>query len=231
MPQGVADRRVLDTRTLLAPDRCNTVFSTVDSLAPGDALVVLTDHTPKSLLHRLQSERAGLFEWSPLEEGPPLWRTEITRRPADPGSLRGVTEALSWDHDRLDEIERRAFEALAGGDTAGALSAWKEFVHGLRRHIRFEEEILFPAFEERAGVPPAAGPTAVMRVEHRQIEGLLDTIAAALEGAEDALPVRARLHRVLGEHNMKEERVLYPATDQALDEEGRDALVRRIQQS
>jgi hemerythrin superfamily protein len=70
-----------------------------------------------------------------------------------------------------------------------------------------------------------------MRVEHRQIEGLLDTIAAALEGAEDALPVRARLHRVLGEHNMKEERVLYPATDQALDEEGRDALVRRIQQS
>jgi uncharacterized protein (DUF2249 family)/hemerythrin superfamily protein len=231
MPQAVAARRVLDTRTLPAPDRCNTVFSTVDSLAPGDALVVLTDHAPRSLLRHLQSDRAGVFEWSPLEEGPPVWRTEITRRRAEPGSLRGVTEALSWDHDRLDEIEKRAFEAFGGGDTAGAISAWKEFVHGLKRHIRFEEEILFPAFEEKTGVPPAAGPTAVMRVEHRQIQGLLDAIAAALEGATDALPLRARLHRVLGDHNMKEERVLYPATDQTLDEEGRDALVRRIQQS
>ena len=231
MAQAVTARRVFDTRTLVAPGRCKTVFATFDSLAPGDSLVVITDHAPQPLLHRLQSERAGVFEWSPLEEGPPVWRTEITRRAADPGTLRAVTEALSWDHDRLEEIERRAFEAHAAGDAAGAVAAWKEFAHGLKRHIRFEEGILFPVFEERTGAPPAAGPTAVMRIEHRQIEGFLDAIASALERAADALPLRARLHHVLGDHNIKEERILYPATDQSLDEIGRDEVVRRIQRS
>jgi regulator of cell morphogenesis and NO signaling len=230
MTQAVGTRRVLDTRTLQSPGRCETVFATFDALAPGDSLVVITDHAP-SLLNRLQSERAGTFEWSPLEEGPPVWRTEITRRAADAGSLRAVTEALSWDHDRLEVIEQRAFEAHAAGDAAGAVAAWKEFAHGLERHIRFEEQVLFPVFEERTGAPPAAGPTAVMRIEHREIEGLLDEIAAALEGATDALPLRARLHRVLRDHNMKEERILYPATDQALDEGARDEVVRRIQRS
>ena len=231
MAQALAARRVLDARPLPAPERCKTVFSTFDSLAPGDVLVVCTDHAPQPLLHHLQTERAGLFDWSPLEEGPPVWRTEIARRAADQGRLRGVTEALSWDHDRLEEIERRAFEAHACGDAAGAVSAWKEFAHGLKRHIRFEEEILFPVFEEKKSVSPAAGPTAVMRAEHREIERLLDAIAAALEGAANGLSLRADLHHVLGQHNVKEERVLYPATDQALDEGDRDALVRRIQQS
>jgi regulator of cell morphogenesis and NO signaling len=142
-----------------------------------------------------------------------------------------VTEALSWDHDRLDGLEQQAFERLAAGDRAGARAAWSEFTVGLRRHIRFEEELLFPAFEKGFGVSPEAGPTAVMCAEHREIERLIGAIGRALAGEETALPLRAQLHRVLGEHNLKEERMLYPATDQALDPEERDALVVRIQAS
>jgi hypothetical protein len=41
----------------------------------------------------------------------------------------------------------------------------------------------------------------------------------------------SRSVRVLGQHNVKEERVLYAATDQVPDEAGRDALARRIQRS
>jgi hemerythrin superfamily protein len=42
-------------------------------------------------------------------------------------------------------------------------------------------------------------------------------------------PLRHRLHAVLGDHNFKEEQVLYPTTDQVLGEKEADALVARIQ--
>jgi len=232
MAQAIAQPLLIDARSIQGPDRCKAVLSAFDSLAPGEALVVTTDHAPQPLLRHFQVDRAGLFEWSPLEEGPPAWRTEIVRRSAVAGELRGVSEALSWDHDRLEEIERKAFEALARGDSAGAVAAWRDFAFGLKRHIRFEEGILFPAFEEKAGVSPDAGPTAVMRAEHREIESLLDAIGGALEGnGAAALPLRGDLHRVLGQHNLKEEQVLYPATDQWLGGPERDALVKRIQAS
>jgi uncharacterized protein (DUF2249 family) len=232
MAQAIATSLLIDARSIQGPDRCKAVLSAFDSLAPGETLVVTTDHAPQPLLRHFQVDRAGLFEWSPLEEGPPAWRTEIVRRSAVAGELRGVFEALSWDHDRLEEIERKAFEALARGDSAAAVAAWKDFAFGLKRHIRFEEKILFPAFEEKAGVSPDAGPTTVMRAEHREIESLLDAIGGALGGnGAAALPLRGDLHRVLGQHNLKEERVLYPATDQCLDGPERDALVRRIQAS
>ena len=172
-----------------------------------------------------------MFEWSVLETGPPSLRIQIPRRRADRGDRREVNEALSWDHDRLEALDQLAFERLAAGDGAGARAAWGEFTTGLRRHIRFEEELLFPTFAERLGVPPAAGPTAVMRAEHREIEALLDRIGRALAGEGAAVPLRAELHRVLGEHNVKEEQVLYPATDEALLPDERDELVGRIQAS
>jgi uncharacterized protein (DUF2249 family) len=202
-----------------------------DALATGESLVVVAEREPRELLRRLQAERKGMFEWSVLEGGPPAFRIQITRRGADRGAGREVSEALAWDHDRLEALDQQAFERLAAGDGAGALAAWGEFNVGLRRHIRFEEELLFPTFEERLGIPPAAGPTAVMRAEHREIEALLEKIGQALAGSGAPLPLRAELHRVLGEHNVKEEQVLYPATDEALLPEERDELVGRIQAS
>jgi uncharacterized protein (DUF2249 family) len=223
--------RLIDVRELKGPDHCQAVLGAFDALAPGEALVVLSDHAPRKLLHHLQADRKGQFEWSPLEAGPDRFRTEITRREAEQGSLREVNEALSWDHDRLETIEERAFRAYARGDGDGARAAWTEFDFGLRRHIRFEEQILFPAFEGGTGMSPDAGPTAVMRAEHREIEELLAAIDGALAGGGAPLPLREELHQVLGAHNMKEEHVLYPMTDRSLGEAESDALVARIQSS
>ena len=142
-----------------------------------------------------------------------------------------MTEALAWDHDRLEALEEEAFELFARGDTAGAQASWHDFSLGLKRHIRFEEEILFPAFEAGLGMPRKNGPTAVMRDEHREIERLIDAIGHAFLGTGAALPLRVDLQRLLGQHNLKEERVVYPGTDQCLDAEGCDALVARIQSS
>jgi hemerythrin superfamily protein len=146
--------------------------------------------------------------------------------------VRDVSEALAWDHDRLEEIEAAAFEARARGDAAAAREGFALFAHGLTRHIRFEEEILFPEFEARSGLGPEAGPTAVMRMEHRQIEALLDALARAVgEPGPRADALRRELQDVLGDHNVKEEEVLYPATDRMLSAVESDELVARIQAS
>lgn len=223
--------RVIDVRTLQGPNRCQLVLAEFDSLAPGESLIAVSDHVPQKLLRHLQADRKGQFEWCPLEAGPERFRTQVTRREAERGEVRAISEALAWDHDRLDGLEQRAFELFAGGDVRGARGAWADFAFGLRRHIRFEEEILFPTFEEKVGVSPAAGPTAVMRGEHREIEGLIDAIGRALAGEGSPLPLRSELQRILGQHNVKEERVLYPGADQFLSVEERDALVSRIQAS
>jgi uncharacterized protein (DUF2249 family) len=223
--------RLIDVRQLEGPDCCGSIFDAFDALAPGESLVVVAPHEPRELLRRLQADRKGLFDWSPLEASPTCFRTEIARRAAERGARREITEALAWDHDRLDSLEQSAFEAFANGDAGSAQARWREFTLGLKRHIRFEEEILFPAFEEGVGISPANGPTAVMRDEHREIERTIDAIGLAFSGDGAALPLRTDLHRLLGQHNLKEERVLYPGTDQCLDPEERDALVARIQAS
>jgi uncharacterized protein (DUF2249 family) len=224
---------VLDLRGFEEPGCSELVLEAFDCLAPGESLLI--EGPPgvgkSRLLARLGADRKGLFEWSPLESGSSGFRVELTRRGVAAGALRTVTEALAWDHDRLDGLERHAFERLHAGDVQGARSAWASFETGLRRHIRFEEDLLFPAFEERSGLSPDRGPSAVMRSEHRDIESLLDGIGRALADGRDPQPWRRQLHALLGEHNLKEERIVYPTTDRLLSPEESDALVARIQAS
>lgn len=205
-------------------------LSSFDSLTPGEHIVLAFDSAPQGFLAHFQAERKGQFDWTPVREGPETWAFEVSRRKAERGELRTVNEALSWDHDRLDALEGAAFEARAQGQPAEAAAIYAAFAFGLRRHIRFEEEILFPEFEEKTGHAADLGPTMVMRDEHREILDCLDRIQASIADPTSAAEsVRHALHVVLGNHNLKEENIVYPMTDQALGPEARDALVARIQ--
>ena len=207
-----------------------TLLESFDELAPGESLEITIPDDGARILRELQEKRRGAFEWSVLRQGPPSWRIAVARRAAGANAARGVNEALGWDHDRLEALEEEAFRKRAAGDLESARETYSLFAAGLRRHIGFEEEILFPAFEESTGMPPTAGPTAVMRAEHREIESLIAQIEASI--GDPSAPVdqlRRALHQVLGEHNLKEEGVLYPTTDDLLGPDQADELVRRIQ--
>jgi uncharacterized protein (DUF2249 family)/hemerythrin-like domain-containing protein len=211
-------------------ERKAAVLAAFDALAASESLVLESDHRPSPVLTLLQELRPGRFEWSPLIEGPPLWRAEITKRAAD-RRHREVTEALSWDHDRLEELEAAAFAARGRGEYAEAASLFSQFAFGLRRHIGFEDGLLFPEFEQRSGISPNEGPTAVLRAEHRRIEGFLSEIEQRMgDPAADLSELRADLERVLSDHNVKEEMVLYPGTDRLMSDGERDELVRHIQE-
>jgi iron-sulfur cluster repair protein YtfE (RIC family) len=128
-----------------------------------------------------------------------------------------ITRYLSWDHDRLDGLLNEATRHVEQGDLVQARSLFVSFEEGLRRHIRIEEELLFPLFESRTGM--RNGPTAVMRTEHRLIEAELVRMRRGLDtgDASEYATGLATLHGVLGPHNVKEEQVLYPTTDDMLD--------------
>ena len=205
------------------------VLLAFDALDAGATILLRSAASPEAALRLLRKERAGEYEWTPLAEGPGHWEVQVQKRDL-PSRLRGVTEALGWDHDRLDALERGAVRAWDTGDTRTGPRLHLQFAFGLLRHIRFEEGVLFPEFERVTGMSPDRGPTAVMRAEHRAIEPLLvDMSEAALRGVRPATTVSAELRALLHEHNVKEEKVLYPLLDRALGAEEADAVVFRFQ--
>jgi regulator of cell morphogenesis and NO signaling len=133
------------------------------------------------------------------------------------------------DHDRLDELFK-TFQKLKRSDFTKAKEAFKDFKFGLQRHIVWEEDLLFPLWEEKTGMSEA-GPTFVMRAEHRQIGQQLEAIHDKVaEQNPDSDPEEEALLAILSSHNMKEERVLYPAIDQATTQDERNAVFRDMDQ-
>ena len=71
----------VDIRTLGGcADRKACVLSRFDALASGDSIVVINDHLPRGLLAHFEEQRPNRFEWTPLEEGPVVFRVQITKR-------------------------------------------------------------------------------------------------------------------------------------------------------
>lgn len=221
--------RELDVRPISPPERDPEIFGAFDALKADEAFVLVTDHDPRPLLSRFQAERPASFEWNLLEAGPARFRIEIRRRATEGAST--VSDHLERDHKRLDAIVARVQELLAAGSFPDASERFAEFTCGLGRHIDAEEQVLFPAFEELTGMT-SGGPTFVMRGEHVEIRRLMDAATGALRGA-DAAEAEETLHglvAILGTHNMKEERMLYPMADRAAgSDSARSDLVKRIQ--
>jgi len=138
-----------------------------------------------------------------------------------------ISAFYEQDHDRLDELFK-TFQKMKRSDFDKAKKAFKEFKFGLQRHIVWEEEVLFPLWEEKTGMSEG-GPTFVMRAEHRQIGQQLEAIHGKVADQNpDSDQEEQALLDLLGSHNMKEERVLYPAIDQLTSAEERETVFRNM---
>lgn len=69
----------LDVRDVPPRIRHPRIFETFDALGPGHAFVLVNDHDPRPLYYQFQAERPGTFGWRYLEQGPEVWRVEISK--------------------------------------------------------------------------------------------------------------------------------------------------------
>ncbi len=131
----------------------------------------------------------------------------------------GLAAFFEQDHRDCDARWADVEELLDTQDVEAARSAWEKFDKGMRRHIAMEEEVMFPAFEAAAQMG-GGGPTSVMRMEHKQMIGLLDQIEAAMKSddAEQAMDLGDTLLMLVQQHNIKEEGMLYPMAENVLAE-------------
>jgi hemerythrin-like domain-containing protein len=128
-----------------------------------------------------------------------------------------ISRILSEHHALCDDLYVRAENSVVAKQWDAARKSAKAFVDTMERHLGAEESCLFPSFEEAIG--SSQGPTQIMRLEHAQMRRLF---AGLLEAAEKSdagafTGVGETLLILMQQHNLKEEQMLYPMCDRAID--------------
>ncbi len=70
----------LDVRPIMPREKHSTIFKTFDDLTPGQAFVLVNDHDPVPLKHQFDYQRPGQCDWRYLEQGPEIWKVQLTRK-------------------------------------------------------------------------------------------------------------------------------------------------------
>lgn len=135
-------------------------------------------------------------------------------------SAPSINDFLTEDHDRLDGL-LESFQECRTKDSAEAKDFLTQFTVGLQRHLRWEESILFPLFEQKTG---QSGLTNTLRGEHEEIREWLAALNQKVEQNDaDCDHAEKMLVEELGGHNAREEYALYPELDKLLTEEEQKA--------
>lgn len=70
-----------------------TVLKKFDSLAVGESFLLINDHDPIPLFYEMKAEKGEIFDWHKVEDGPEVWKVEITKT-AEPAG----TATASFDN-------------------------------------------------------------------------------------------------------------------------------------
>lgn len=132
--------------------------------------------------------------------------------------MTGITEYLTFEHRECDRLLEPAEEHARNGHWPAAERAFAAFDAAFAAHLGKEERVLFPALEAAAG--GALAPVEVMCGEHEAMEELMVRIREGLAArdVEEFTGSLDTLVLLIGQHNMKEEHVLYPMADRLLSD-------------
>jgi len=152
-----------------------------------------------------------------------------------------ATELLSDEH-RVIERVLAVLEKLTTRPVENSLDCWKKaldfFSHFADRCHHFkEEQVLFPAMEER-GIPRAGGPIGMILMEHEEGRGLVRLMLAAIalmetknEVAKEILVDKAKAYvRLLKEHIQKEDEILFKIANDVIPADQQKALLRSFEE-
>lgn len=124
---------IVDVSVLPPRERHPRVFNAWNSLASGQAMVLVNDHDPIPLYYQFAAEHRGAFHWHYVESGPDTWRVRISKgNYADPGFVPGRPVAPNSIPPANSNLEPRVLDVrpvfAQGGSPCGTID---EAVAGL----------------------------------------------------------------------------------------------------
>ena len=141
-------------------------------------------------------------------------------------------------HATLDELFARHQHALLHFEFDEALTLLQEYEAELLIHMRDEEEVLLPIYEEKAEVKPA-GAAKLFIDEHEKMRAHVRLFAETVERLRTETPKEPLLiilleregfyKRLSAHHDDRERNHLYPALDAAVTPEERQAILRGLE--
>ena len=128
--------------------------------------------------------------------------------------VQSINEFLTEDHGRLDDL-LEGVQEWKPKDLAKAKELLMAFGSALQRHLRWEETILFPLFEQKTG---QTGLTRTLLGEHQEIREWLEALTEKLEQNDTASGYEEKvLVEELGGHNARGRIRPLPRAGQALE--------------
>ena len=228
-----AKKNILDVSQLAQNQKDSKILKEFDALKPGGGFILIDNVDARYFLKVLQTGRRNSYEWWPLVIESDICQVVIMKR--GEAIARNINDLLHSDHVRLHELLEEHCAELDGDNVMLASIRFEEFQTGLLRHIKMEEEVLFPVYEKKTET--TMGPTHVMRMEHQEIKNLMkkmiDMLGEAkvegLSGRDAMVELGRQIDGYLKLHNQKEEGILYPSSDQVIQGMERDELILRME--
>ena len=76
-------RTLLDVRPVEPKDRFETIMTAYEALTQGETLELIVDHDPLCMYYTIRATRGeDSFAFQYLENGPEVWRVEVTPNPS-----------------------------------------------------------------------------------------------------------------------------------------------------
>ncbi|MEA3499130.1 MAG: hemerythrin domain-containing protein [Campylobacterota bacterium] len=131
-----------------------------------------------------------------------------------------IQSYMTQDHRACDESFADMENAVHDENWVEAKKRFEAFASDLIHHFDMEEKVMFPAFEARSG-SAHCNPTPVMLMEHQQMKKLLEDMRADVDAKnkDHFFGLSETLMMTMQQHNMKEEQMMYPMVDQAMESE------------
>ena len=138
--------------------------------------------------------------------------------------METISSFLTQDHRACDENFANMENEVAAENWEEANLKLIKFSNDLLHHFDMEEKVMFPVFEDKTGM--TQGPTAMMRMEHEQMRGLLEDLKTDVSATNKNhfFGVSESLMMLMQQHNMKEEQMLYAMADNHLSDVVSDVI-------
>jgi len=148
--------------------------------------------------------------------------------PSEQRDPNSVDDVFGEDHQLLGALLERLRPAIVAGSPE-APQILETFAQGLKAHMNWEEELLFPAVSARA-TPAQKRSIESLEIDHERLRDTLSSLHSSLSAQDfgTAATLADWLETLLKGHNYDEEHGAYVEADRHLGVEERRAMIDRF---